>query len=367
MTEIERYEAPAPARFTPAAAPVLPPATDTDSWIAVLHQVGELAAQIAHTDFVPRALQGKPAAIAAAILAGREMGVGPMTSLQNLNVIQGRPGQSAILMRALVLSKGHQIEYVETTDTRAIVRGRRVGEQDWTEVTFTADQARKARIDLGGYPEDKLIARATSRLCRRKFADVISGLSYTLEELQDGDVEFTVGEAVPEPTPAAEKPARTAQRRTAKRPAATPAERPAPVPAAAPLAGPPLPGEDGYDQPATEAATEPERLDPNGKATAAQNRHMHALFNEAGIGNKEHREDRLTLTGLLLNRQIDTSAGLTVADAQSLIDALINLQSSGHAEGLAGAASDLLNEHELAELERQRAEQEHADKPGAEQ
>lgn len=340
----------------------LPPANDVDGWIAVVQQVAHLAERIADTDFVPDALKRKPAAVTAAILAGREMGVAPMTALQHINVIKGKPGQDALLMRALVLAAGHTIEYGDCNDTRAIVRGKRRGEETWTEVVFTADQARKAQIQLGGYPEDKLIARATSRLCRRKFADVISGLSYTLEELQDGDVEFTVGETVDvqDPAPAAPKTPRTAQRRTAPKRAAAPPPATEKAAAAAPAAGPPLPGEDNYDEPPTG-----ERLDPNGKATAPQVRHMHALFGEAAIGDDKHRSDRLTLTGLLLNREIDTSRGLTVGDAQVVIDALLQLQSSGHPDGLAGAVNDLLNEHEVAELERQRAEQEH--QPAAEQ
>lgn len=369
MTELEPYRGAVPAPLPKAS---LAPAADTDGWIKVVVDVARLAEEIANTDFVPDAMRGKPAAVTAAILAGREMGVGPMTSLQHIHVIKGKPGQSAHLMRGLVLAKGHEIDYLDVSDTRALIRGRRAGETNWTEVEFTADQARRAKIDLGGYPADKLVARATARLCRRKFADVISGLAYSVEELQDGDAQLIeAGEQPPALTageqdePAA--PRRTAQRRTKAQKPAEPAQDPepaasAPAPAPAP-SGPPLPGEDEPEEPPAEQ----QRLDPNGKATAAQNRHMHALFNEAGLGRKEQRDDRLTLTGILLNRQIDTSAGLTVADAQSLIDALINLQSSGHAEGLAGAASDLLNEYELAELERQRREQEQADEPAADQ
>jgi hypothetical protein len=40
---------------------------------------------------------------------------------------------------------------------------------------FTSDHARKAKIQLGDYPADKLVARASSRLCRRVFPDVLAG------------------------------------------------------------------------------------------------------------------------------------------------------------------------------------------------
>lgn len=355
-TDLEQYQPPTapviPITGGTVVAP-LPPANDVDGWIQVVQQVAQLAERIADTDFVPDAMRRKPAAVTAAILAGREMGVAPMTALQHINVIKGKPGQDALLMRALVLAKGHQLEYGDCNDTRALVRGKRKGEETWTEVVFTAEQARKARIDLGGYPEDKLIARATSRLCRRKFADVISGLSYTLEELQDGDVEFVVGESG-DPAPAVSgsvEGERTAQRRSARAGAAktsAPGKRGS-ARAAAPAAadpgpdmarpGPPLPGEDGYDQPAADAEESPPASEP-------QHRLMHRLWKEADVA---ERDERLQVTRLLLNREVDTSRDLTVADASAVIDALSKLKASGHAAGLAGAVNDLLNEAALRE------------------
>lgn len=356
MTELQRYEPPSTAVVAHA------PASDTDGWIGVVAEVAKLAQNIANTDFVPEAMRGKPAAVTAAILAGREMGVGPMTSLQHIHVIKGKPGQSAHLMRGLVLAAGHEIDYVEVTDSRAIVRGRRTGETDWTLAEFTADQAKRARIDLGGYPADKLVARATARLCRRKFADVISGLAYTVEELQDGDAQLMgVGEA-PAALPAGDAPApgrRTAQRTPRGRKAAPEKAPAAPSTAeqqdgaAAPTgaSGPPLPGEDGYDD---ERPHDDAPLDPDGPATAPMNRKMHALFREADVSD---RDDRLYVTGLLLNRKLDTSKGLTVADAKAVIDALENLKAAGHDEGLVGAVNDLIRVSELREDEQGDAEQ----------
>lgn len=357
MTEIEQYRGSAPVAITGGTPlPALPPASDTDGWIQVVADVARLAQQIANTDFVPDAMRGKPAAVTAAILAGREMGVGPMTALQHIHVIKGKPGQSAHLMRGLVLAAGHDIDYVETTDSRAVIRGRRTGETDWTVVEFTAAQAKHAKIDLGGYPADKLVARATARLCRRKFADVISGLAYSIEELQDGDAQLIEAGEAPAALPAAEAavpPAqRTAQRktRTTKTSAAgrPPAAAPAAAATATPDAGPPLPGEDGYDQPANEPAG-PRGDEPS---SPEQNRMMHALFREAEVTD---RDERLKLTGLLLNRKLDTSKGLTVADASAVIDALSALKASGHADGLAGATNDLLNEAALREAEQETA------------
>lgn len=207
MTDLEVYQAPAPV--------AVPEHDDIDSWISVAAQVIKLANEICNTPFVPDGLRGSAPATAAAILAGREMGLGPFTSLQHIHCIKGKIGQSAVLMRALIISRGHQWEDGEITDTRAVVRGRRKGEAEWTTASFTADQARKAGIQLGGYPQDKLYARATVRLARRKFADVIMGMPYSAEELEDGEapddtpVPAANGHKPPDPSP------RTARRKTA--------------------------------------------------------------------------------------------------------------------------------------------------------
>lgn len=285
MTDLEVYQ--------PAATTQAVELLDIDSWTAVAGQVIRLAKEIHDTPFVPDGLRGSVPATAAAILAGRELGLGPMTSLANVHVIKGKPALSAALMRALILAQGHQIETVDITDTRAVVRGRRKGEASWEEASFTADQAKRARIELGGYPQDKLYARATSRLARRKFADVIAGMPYSAEELEDGEAQGDVPAPADGQNGNGHKPAvpaaRTARRKTAaagddtqgQRPAGTQAPRPegaadstardatpraagaAPSRGAQPL--PPLPGEDDE----TPAAAVPDETPASGPAAAA--------------------------------------------------------------------------------------------------
>jgi hypothetical protein len=232
--------------YQPAQVAV-PDTHDTDSWVTICSDVIKLANVIHDTEFVPDGLRGSAPAVAAAILAGREMGIGPMTSLQNIHIIKGKPTQSALLMRALVQAAGHKWEDADVTDTRAVVRGCRRGESKWAEVTFTADQAKRAGIDLGKYPQDKLYARASARLCRRKFADVVAGMPYTPDEIEDGEDAADSAGTVTEAAPSGEAPkpaARTARRRTPANgaqaaPQAAPAASEPPAPS-----GPPLPGED---------------------------------------------------------------------------------------------------------------------------
>jgi hypothetical protein len=269
MTDLEIYQ-------HNGAAVAVPVPHDIDSWTQVAAKVIKLAEEIYDTPFVPEGLRGSVPATAAAILAGRELGLGPMTSLANIHVIKGKPALAAGLMRALILAQGHQIETVEISDTRCLVRGRRKNEATWEEAGFTADQAKRARIELGGYPQDKLYARATSRLARRKFAVVIAGMPYSAEELEDGDP-GDAAPAVEAPKNGSQPAPRTARRGRAPQnvppaSAPTPPEHAAPPPAPAggtPL--PPLPGEEEITAPVsgdTAVAGEAAHADATGPGAA---------------------------------------------------------------------------------------------------
>lgn len=300
-----------------------PTAPDTDSWVQVVSQVAELAQNIANTPFVPESFRGSVPAVAAAILTGRELGIPPMISLRHVHVIKGKPGQSAELMRALVLRAGHEFEVVDATDTRAIVRGRRRGSAEWHEARFTADQAKRAQIQLGGYPEDKLVARATTRLCRRLFADVIGGLP-AVEELEDGEVrELPEPQAAPT-GPAKAPPTRPQAVRRATPVRSVPDQREQPAKTEPPPAlEPPLPGEvDAEESSAAEPEQDPER-DPNRPITRPQSRMLHTLFGELGVA---ERDERLRITGVVIDRPVETSNDLTAAEATTLIETLVEIR-----------------------------------------
>lgn len=155
------------------------------AWAQSMQYVGTLAENVAGTEFVPDPFRGKVAHVAAAMMTGDALGIHPMTAIAHLHVIKGKVGMSAQLMRQLILQAGHELHYEKTTDTICIVRGRRKGQDTWTEASFSAEQAKLAQINLGQYPEDKLVARATSRLARRAFADCLGGVPYLAEELEE--------------------------------------------------------------------------------------------------------------------------------------------------------------------------------------
>jgi len=148
----------------------------------------KLAQRISGTPFVPGALRGKPEHVLACILFGRELQLGPMQSLAQIHVIDGRPAAAPELMRALVARAGHRLDVVEASADQVVITGERADTGSTATVTWTMADAQRAGLAGRGawktYPRAMLLARATSEICRMLFSDVIAGLSYTPEEVQ---------------------------------------------------------------------------------------------------------------------------------------------------------------------------------------
>ena len=165
------------------------PFKDTLGSPDVLNTAHKLATQISDTDFVPKAFRRKPEAVMAALLTGRELGLGPMTALQRIHVIEGKAGLDAQGMRAQVLAAGHDLWIVESTPEKCVAAGRRRGSEHVQEVTWTMQEARAAGLAGKGnwksYPRQMLQARATAELCRLIAPDALGGLAYSSEELAD--------------------------------------------------------------------------------------------------------------------------------------------------------------------------------------
>lgn len=154
-------------------------------WVELFREVVKAAEFLSKTPFVPKEMLGKPADVAAAIMKGHELGMDPLDALANIYVIHGRVGFYAEFQRRRIIQAGHTFRVVESSDTRCIVEGIRKEDGQPQRASFSADQARKAGLQLGNYPADKLIARATSRLCRQVFPDVLSG-TLIAEDIIDG-------------------------------------------------------------------------------------------------------------------------------------------------------------------------------------
>ncbi len=322
-TTVVEHRAPAVVRDT------------VDGWLTMFEPVARLAESIAQTEFVPAGLRGKPAAITAAILYGREIGLGPIQSLQSIDVIDGRPAVSAEMGRALALAAGHELFVEESTTTRCVVRGRRVGSREWVTVTWTMDDAKRAglegRPNYRKHPRRMLQARATAELCHLLFSDALGGMPFTLEELSDdSDVAGNVGAA---------QPARTAQRgRRAQRPAELP---PTTTPAPADDASPPLPGDEGFEGAQGEEA--PADGDGEPIATKEQVKKLQTVFSKIDAGD---RDERLRIATAILRRPVTTANDLTKAECSTLID---TLEKVGEGDGAADRLRALVDATEAHE------------------
>jgi hypothetical protein len=275
------------------------------AWIELMEPAVELARSIAGTEFVPRALRHNAATISAAILYGDEIGLGPMQSLAQIAVIEGRPTVSAQAQRALVLAAGHELWLEELTATRATWCGRRAGTDAVTRVTWTMDDARRANLagkqNWRTYPRQMLSARASAELVRAVFADVVGGLAAT-EEIEGSAGQTPDVEVVAQ----SEGTGTRRRRRAAKVAAAVPAHDVVP-PATVDVDLPPLPGEDTPSETGTPMITR------------AQQGRMHGLMRSLQI---TERADRLTYASQVLGRDVRSSKELTTDEADRVIDAL---------------------------------------------
>jgi len=166
----------------PAPKSVLPSPREWEASMAV-------AEKIANTQFVPESYRGRPDSVLAAILTGREMGIGPMQSLRQIHMIDGRPAFAADLMMAKMRSGGVVIIESSTTDERAYLKAKRKDTGEEAEVEWTRADAEKAGLtgkkNWKTYPADMLWARAVGRLARRLGSDLLGGLVYAKEEMED--------------------------------------------------------------------------------------------------------------------------------------------------------------------------------------
>jgi hypothetical protein len=234
-------------------------------WAAEAESAAGVARVLAPTPFVPDQLKvwenpevkdrsqrildvdSTVAVVTAVLLAGQELGFGKMASLRSFTIIRGQVAMYALAARALLLHHGHEVVVVETTGTRAIVRGRRAGEEQWQESRWDIERAKIARLYPGAengqwrtQTQSMLVARATAEASRWVAADAMLGIPALVEELElavDGQgppaaIEGSVStepRVIAPPPPAVEPPkGRTTRRRTSPPRAALPSAAPSP-------------------------------------------------------------------------------------------------------------------------------------------
>lgn len=285
MTELEQYT------DTPAA-PAIPPPALTGAGMAMIREytaamddAHRFATAICHSPFVPAHFAKKPADTALAILYGASVGFDPMTSVQQLYVIGGKPALYARAMVAIVLAAGHDIWTEDEGEDFVTVAGRRKGSDKVTKVTWTTQLAQQAgytkNAKYKSEPRAMLYARASGDVARRIAPDALLGLAYNVEEMQLVDE-----------TPGAQRVAATASstkdrvRAAIAQPTAAPAEKP----------------------PAGEATG----------ITQAQSKKLHALVGDLGLS----REEKISGVCTIIGRQVESTNDLTKAEAVQVIDSL---------------------------------------------
>jgi len=158
-----------------------------------VEEVFRLATAIHKSGLAPSAMN-KVEQITVAIMHGMELGLPPMTAVQKIAVVNGRPTIFGDAVPALLLSRGFRLE--ETMDGTDDARGAtcRVIRPDGTRIErrFTVADAKLAKLwgkagPWTQYPDRMLQMRARGYAARDGAADVLSGL-YVAEELQDIDL-----------------------------------------------------------------------------------------------------------------------------------------------------------------------------------
>lgn len=280
-------------------------------WAQELTAAHQLGTALCGTEFVPAGFRGKPEAAAAAILAGKSLGLDPMNALSNIFVVQGRPALYARTMAALVMNAGHEIIRTAASPDSVTVSARRKGHKEWTEFTWTMDRAKQAGyLSNKKYTSDPiamLTAKAQAEACRTIAPDVLTGVaavSVEEVELEDMGERPTTGSRftnAPQAAPETPAPTTTASRFN------DPADKlAAPAPAEVATETGELPA-DPFD------AFEPE--DGTGPADAAQIDAVVTALNAAGHTTKAAKQ---TAIAEALGEQ-KSATQLTAFEADTLV------------------------------------------------
>lgn len=208
MNELSEQEINGIAANTGPSEP--PPITKDKAQLAIVAPSGGLVPQnfeglwrmatiMAASGMMPKGLE-KPEAVFVAVQMGLEVGLSPMSAVQNIAVINGRPSVWGDAGIALVEASGLLENFRETIEEKngkliATCFAKRKGRPDPVERTFSQDDA--IRADLWGnksktpwiqYPKRMLQMRARWWVLKDLFADVLKGLR-PAEEMYDIDLE----------------------------------------------------------------------------------------------------------------------------------------------------------------------------------
>lgn len=157
------------------------------------------AHMLAGSPTVPEHLRGKPEDIVATILNGRELGLAPMESINNLYMVNGKISLSGKTMLGLIRKAGHRPK-LDITTKGTIIECYRLIEDGTQElqgtVGFDMDDVKTAKLSKKDtyieYPQMMMAWRAVSMAARFFYSDCITAGAYVPEEV--GMTEFVTAE-----------------------------------------------------------------------------------------------------------------------------------------------------------------------------
>lgn len=158
------------------------PATSTAITLASsVAEFDSLAKRIANSNLIPIAFKGKPDDVFVAMLMGNELGVGPMQSINTIDVIEGRARPRSRLRKVLAL-RNPNCEYfmlIEADETKATFETKRKNDPRPVRLTYTIAMAEKAGLTRKAnwlHPMSMLMARCEGILADTVYADSTLGL-----------------------------------------------------------------------------------------------------------------------------------------------------------------------------------------------
>jgi hypothetical protein len=145
----------------------------------------EIGKILAESGYFSDAKQVAQAAVK--VLAGQELGLGPIAAMTGVHIVQGKVTLGANLIAALIRKSGrYDYRIVEHTDQVCRIvfysNGNQIGES-----SFSIDDAKRAGLLKTGpwtqHPRNMLFARALSNGAKWHTPDIFAGPIYTPDEL----------------------------------------------------------------------------------------------------------------------------------------------------------------------------------------
>jgi hypothetical protein len=149
----------------------------------------QFAEAVAKADgMIPRAYLGNPGKILACVLAGQELGVGPMASLRAFHIVEGKPCAAADFWVARLRAAGYRLDWL-TRENECV--SLRLTAPDGSSITETWDRAKATAAGLWNgkdnwrkYPQAMLSARCITSAGRALAGEVMFGC-YELDEADE--------------------------------------------------------------------------------------------------------------------------------------------------------------------------------------